>query len=229
MPAQNIAVYDFCSTIVSFETADEFIHYIRSGTARKRMVRTEKARLFLNRTKLMAIFELLRHKMGIEFSLNKKMVLSELKGMSREEINLYARSYYEERIKPKLIPEIVNLLTDQKKHNYKIVIVSAAYEPYLRYFAEEYAVDELITNIFLYDEKDRFTGRLAQDDCKGMNKLKRLRERIPDLTEYSTSYAYGDSESDHFVLEAVDNGVVVSHNSESLWNKKYRFKEITWI
>ena len=95
----KIAIYDFCQTLVDFESGDAFIHYIRSKEGTPYMLRMERLRKTMIRTKIMFIMERilkLIHKNG---SLNKRMVLLELKGMEREKIDAYAELYYENVIK----------------------------------------------------------------------------------------------------------------------------------
>ena len=53
----NIAIYDFCQTLVDFESGDAFIHYIRNKESSPYMLRMEKLRKAMIRTKIMSVIE----------------------------------------------------------------------------------------------------------------------------------------------------------------------------
>ena len=226
----NIAIYDFCQTLVDFESGDAFIHYIRNKESSPYMLRMEKLRKAMIRTKIMSVIEgmlKLIHKNG---SLNKSLVLLELKGMNRDKIEAYAESYYENVIKRHFITAVLTLMKDQQKQHYHIVVVSASYDPFLRLFAREYKIDHLITNEYLYDKKEKFTGRLCRKDCIGENKVRRFREKYPDfdVNSYEDSVSYGDSRSDLAILKLTRRGVVISRGKSKEWASANGLEEFIW-
>lgn len=226
----KIAIYDFCQTLVDFESGDAFIHYIRSKEGTPYMLRMERLRKTMIRTKIMFIMERilkLIHKNG---SLNKRMVLLELKGMEREKIDAYAELYYENVIKRHFITEVLNHLRGQQEQRYQIVIVSASYDPFLKLFAREYKIDDLITNEYRYDKEEKFTGRLCREDCIGENKVRRFMEKYPDfdVNGYDDSVSYGDSRSDLSILKLTGKGVVISRGKSKEWASANGLEEFIW-
>ncbi|MDH5939926.1 hypothetical protein L8R84_28120, partial [Vibrio splendidus] len=72
----KIAIFDFCDTLVSFQTADEFIKYCAIRRNKVKFYFFETLRYTLRR------FRILRG------SANKKFLLRYIKGMKKEEIEL---------------------------------------------------------------------------------------------------------------------------------------------
>lgn len=226
--SRELAIYDFCQTLVDFETADEFIHFIRQEMKNNKwMNRVESIRRVLYKIKIIKLLERLVWIVDKNYSINKRIVLLEIKRLKRSEIEIFAREYYRRVIKPHLIKIMTDRLKQDISEGRIVVIVSAAYTPYLNYFARDFGIHRVIANDFIYDKRDRFTGRIRKD-CKGKNKVSYLMEKLPDFRKYKKSIAYGDSESDYYILSAADEGFVVSHMKPSAWNRKYGFEEVIW-
>ena len=226
---EKVAIYDFCQTLVDFETADAFIHYIRRHQNTSRMKRIENIRQFLSKTRILPLLGKVLHKINPAYSLNKHWILYELRGMPKTQVYEWAERYYEEIIKEHFIEKTLTLLKEQKQAGYLIVIVSASYEPILQCFANEYAIDCLITNKFRFDEQGRFTGKLQEPDCIGKNKVKRfLREFAGKQLQMEIVFSYGDSTSDIPILKMAQTGYVVNHNANKPWILKNNLEELIW-
>lgn len=225
----NIAIYDFCQTLVDFETADEFINYIRSIEKKPRMMIIEFFRLVLKKTKVLSVVERIKRRSHPNYSYNKRIILSEIKGLKKKQIDKYASLYYENVIKKHFISKTLNQLIEEKNEGYLIVVVSAAYEPYLQLFAAEYNIDYLITNSFEYDLNGRYKAKLI-DDCIGENKVRFFLNEFPefDKSDYDNSVAYGDSKSDIPILSIVEKGYVVSPKKSKNWAKENGLEDFIW-
>jgi phosphatidylglycerophosphatase C len=88
-----------------------------------------------------------------------------------------------------------------------VVIVSASYEQYVRVVGDHLGVDAVIATR-LEVESERCTGRLLGANCRGPEKLVRLRGWLAsqglDLDDV-TLWAYGDSTGDRELLAAADH------------------------
>lgn len=167
----EMIIYDFCQTIVDYESADDFCLFVyKELNDKKRKIYESVAKLLLVRV-LTYLLRLLQH----DYILTKHILLKSLKGIHQDEIERLAQKYYRDVVRNHIRREIVDLISDQQKSGKMIVVVSVAYEPYLRCFADEYDIDYLITNEFLYDGNGVFTGKIKTSDCIGMNKLLRFR------------------------------------------------------
>lgn len=222
----DLSIFDFCETLVDFQTADRFVHYVIEHEGEKRISFLEKVRKTLNSIGIMRLIDFSARWTGIH--LNKQLLLYRLKGLTKEQIENYAKMYYLEEIRPHFINPVIDKLQEDKKEGLKIVIISASYLPVLKNFQDEFEVDMLITNAFQY-ENGFFTGRILECDCYGKEKVRRLERetmRVSGRTKIIKSY--GDSRSDIPVLRMAGQGIVVSKSKSQPWCKKEGFQEIVW-
>lgn len=91
-----------------------------------------------------------------------------------------------------------------------VVLVSASLEPYLQPFGDLCEVDAVLCTR-LETDGNRFTGRILGNNCRGEEKMSRLREwmKMSGLPEESFVYAYGDSSGDTALLAAAQCGYMV--------------------
>ena len=220
---EKIAFFDFCETLVDFQTADAFVHFVRNNHGNKRMNRLNQWVSFLNRTYIIVLIE----KILPNRSINKRLVLRQLKGMPQDKIEKYANDYYNEMIKPHLIPQMILLLHNLQHDGYRVVLVSGGYYQYLKYFAADNNIAEddiLSTRIGV--EGNVCTGRFDGRDCMGENKVIFLDKRF-DRTGIQ-SISFSDSVSDLPFLLWTDEQYVVSRDKEQEWAKNNSFKQIVW-
>lgn len=218
---KRIAIYDFCETLVDFQTGDEFVHFVGREIGYERIIKRERIR-----KSFFFVFRLSDRYIDLrKGNFNKLFILNELKGLKKTEIDILARKYYEKMIKPHLISSVVDRLVEDKSKG-EVIIVSASYMPFLRYFGKEYKISTIITNEFAY-KKGVFTGKLKRNDCWGKEKVKRLSEKIENFKEYY-SVSYSDSFSDLPILEIADEAIVVSKDSQQKWASDRGYEQIVW-
>lgn len=222
----DISIFDFCETLVDFQTADRFVYYVLEHERQKSDSFIEPVRLTLKSLGIMKLIDLSARWTGMH--LNKQLLLYRLRGLTKKQIENYAKMYYLEEIRPHFIKPVINKLREDIREGLKIVIISASYYPILKYFKDEFEVDMLITNSFQY-ENDVFTGKMLECDCFGMEKVRRLqRETIRVNRESKIIKSYSDSRSDIPVLRIARQGIVVSKDKSQSWCKKEGFQEIIW-
>lgn len=220
------SIYDFCQTIVDFETGDAFVHFIRDSIHNKHMVRVEHFRKILMFCGFLKVTDFIGKRRG--FFLNKKILLYELKGLRKNEIENLGQQFYETVVSKHLIPKIINQINIDKQEGYKVIIVSASYMPVVNPFCADHGIDLLITNEFLYNSKDIFKGKIAEKDCIFNNKVYRFLKACPDFKDNNKySKSYGDSKSDKPILDIAENGYVVSKKHKK-WVEYTNYKEIIW-
>lgn len=218
----SVAFFDFCETLADFQTADAFVDFVREKSDNRRMNRWEKIQTIMKRYKLMSVVERI---VGRDKSIRKRIKLWQLRGFSEAEIRLFSREYYQERIKPHLIPRMLEELQLCKQNGYRVGLVSGGYDVYLEHFVEEFGLD------FCYCSRIGFrnsvcSGRIVGVDCMHQNKITLL--SMDFHSSPSRSLAYSDSETDLPLLSWVNQGVVVSRNQHQKWVEKYNLKEIIW-
>lgn len=219
---ENVALFDFCETIANFQTADAYVDFVREKLNDKRMCKLEHMQNLLKKIKVIQIVEKITR---YRFSINKRIKLLQLKGHSYSQLQAMAKDYYQERIKPNMIPDMLDKLLDLKTNGYSILLVSGGYDIYLRYFAEEYTLSGVISTRIGF--KDNIcTGKFDGIDCLRDGKIKLLNKHFVSRPLYSI--AFSDSISDLPFLKWVDNGFVVSRNTTQKWANEYHFNEIIW-
>lgn len=223
---KKISLFDFCQTLCDFETADPFVDYVKEHVElTQRMLVISRMMSIFNRIGVNYVFDVIGH--IFHYSINKKLLLLELKGLEKETIDKLALDYYKCKIKPHLIPEMISILKTEKNSGNEIAIVSASYYPFLRIFCADFNVDYLVTNEFSYNEDNVFEGKICDKDCIYKNKVSRLRTVLKDKS-YIVVSSYGDSMSDAPILSIAEQGFVVSHKYHKPWVEKTSFKEIIW-
>lgn len=219
----NVVIFDFCGTLVNFETADSFIEFICDQTG----IPYKKNKIYLLVIRIIGkIFRLFCD----NYILEKRLKLTLIKGLSRSQINEYGELFYNQKIKNNLVIETMNALKNYRKRGIKIALVSAAYAPYLNPFAKENGVDFVITNEFLYDKHENFTGKLMNHrDCLGDEKVSRFYSffKKRGLEELNILCSYGDSKSDLPILKEAQKGVIIIHEKPKFRNV-YDFEEVYW-
>lgn len=222
---RRIAIYDFCETIVQFQTANAFIDFVCNEG--KPSLRFYLYRLFIliNKSRLISVIYRIFYGRGG----GKRLPALFLKGLSKTQINESAHRFYESRLKISFIEPVIQEILNRKKEGYEIAIISGGYEVYINEFAKHFPVDYVIANEFIHKD-GKCTGRFGID-CMENNKVRLLKERIDisdaDLRE---SYFYTDSISDLPLLSLVGNRIIVSKGHHQSWANQQNgiTKEIIW-
>lgn len=219
----KIAILDFCGTIVNFQTADEFVHYHRMKHGGYVM-------------KMKSLLQKLLWKSGIimfltkkypKASINKRMILWQLKGESRILLEASANDFYINRIKPNFIPEMISEITRLKDNGYTLLLVSGGYDIYLKYFADEFDISSVLaTRIGFRDNV--CLGTFDGNDCLWEEKVRRVEYCIGPNSDIEHSVSYSDSISDLPIMQWTDEAYVVRRHNQSNWGERFHFKDIVW-
>lgn len=186
----TIAVFDFDGTIISRDSLPDF------------MIRTCGWYAFCLRLPLIVTLKLASLAGIISTHRAKEQIFSSFfKGMKQEQFDDACRKY------AKHIPDIVfpeALITIEKhlERKEEILIISASVPGWIRPWAETVGIRQVegtepeVRNGIL-------TGRFATPNCKGREKVNRLRKRYPCF-DTETLYVYGDSSGDKEILALAD-------------------------
>ena len=219
---EKVALFDFCETIANFQTGDAYINYVRNQTGNKLMKRKASFRVLLHKLWLIPVLSLLFPRLSV----NKRLVLWQLKGFSKSELDSYAKAYYENVVRLNLIPEVVEELKRLQKDHWRILIVSAGYEIYLKYFCEDFGIpQENLIAVKIKFNNDKCAGTFDGGD-RLWDKTQKLDELFDRNRIYSV--AYSDSISDLLMLQWANEGIVVRSADRNNWADKYHFKQIVW-
>jgi len=200
----KIVLFDFCDTLVNFQTANPFVDMVKKEC--KRGVVFD----YVNSIRIIHKF-FDRHWM-----IRKKLNLYQLKGVSKDQIGALAKKYYETMILPNSFTHMKELVKKYKAEGYVVYIVSGGYKEYIDYYVADLGIDGVIANEFRYINrfgKSLFSGLLCRKDCMGIEKVNRLNQMF-DKNSIEHSVSYSDSLSDLPLFKWTDNPILVSKYKE---------------
>ena len=218
----KVALFDFCETIANFQTADAFVFYIVEKSNKRSVYLRSKIYSILNKLKITKLCEILCPKSSV----NKRMVLYITKGLSKQEMEAFAKKYYLERVKPNLILPVLSKLVELKQEKYNIYIVSAGYEIYLKYFLKDFEIEpDHLISVKIAFKKGKCSGTFDGGD-RLYDKTVFLDKLFDSKDVYSISFS--DSKTDLPFLKLANDAYVVRKSGTKRWATDYNFKEIVW-
>ena len=196
---KRLAIFDFCETLVAMQSADNFIDFVRDKTPSRKRNLLEFLRSFLTKLKFFSVI----NKLFPSNNIHKKFKLLQLSGIPKSTIEELSKNYYENLLKDKLIPKIINELKQKQSIGYRIIILSGGYTIYIKHFAKTVDINssDIIATDICFDKKDICKGIFQGVDCMNENKIIKIKKKIKDIDEFNldASYAYSDSISDYRV------------------------------
>ena len=142
------------------------------------------------------------------FSLFIKRDLSDLKeyltglfvkGKTHAELLEMAQRYVDQNSERVIRPKALEAIKEaQKNTDHDIFIVSASLDLWMTTFSKQLNMKLICTEL---EYKDGIcTGLFARPNCKGMEKVNRIKEQV-NLEDYNEIFAYGNSKGDHEMLQ----------------------------
>jgi phosphatidylglycerophosphatase C len=121
-----------------------------------------------------------------------------LAGSTRVELERDARRFAADHGRPLLRPDAVRTWRRWQGQGARLVIVTASPETIVAPIARALGADLLIGTRLAFDAQDRATGALDGANCRGPEKVGRLREAFGD--DVRLEAAYGDTDGDREML-----------------------------
>jgi phosphatidylglycerophosphatase C len=184
----NLVVFDFCETLVDFQTADNFCRFVLLKKKKKLYLKLDS---FFEEYKVynfLTLFKLFNN-------LQKKILLKGLKGLSSFEIDSFAKDYLETVIENKKNKIVFDKFIEHIKLGDYVVINSGGYEPYLHLFSLKYSVKKTFATKFKY-ERNFFTGEIDGEDCLQNEKVLRMEKDGVLSEKFVSIFVYSDSITD---------------------------------
>ena len=219
---KNLVVFDFCETLVNFQSADKFIFHILENNKTFWSIFSKRVNALFSFFKVYSIF----NKINPELNLSKRIVLLGLRGISKDTINEAAESYLNDVVLLNLNTEVFNYLEQHKTNGDLLLLSSGGYHPYLELFQKKLSFNYLMCSKIEFT-KNLATGFLEGNDCMHKNKVTLLKDliRLNNLN-YNQIITYTDSITDMPLLKFSNIGYVISYNSNRDWVKNEKFNEI---
>jgi len=121
-----------------------------------------------------------------------------LKGATRERLDADARTFAEQYSRGLLRPDAVEVWTRWRNEPVQLVIVTASPDFVVAPFARDLGADQLIGTQFVFDAQDRITGAYVSPNCRGPEKVVRMKQAFGD--EFRLKAAYGDTAGDREMI-----------------------------
>jgi phosphatidylglycerophosphatase C len=188
---KTLALFDFDHTIT---TADTFLDIIIFLFGKIRFAAGM----------LVCSPALILYLLGIipNYKAKSRVISHYFKGMPKELFEMLCSGYARSGIGRVLRAEAIERIRWHKKHGHRVIIISASLESWIKPWAKESGIDDVIATIPEFKD-GKVTGKLATKNCCGKEKLSRFLEKYPDAEKY-TVYAYGDSSGDREILDFAD-------------------------
>ena len=136
-----------------------------------------------------------------------------LAGVPRAELERQAKTFAGLEAPSLFRPDAVRAWRRWQGEGARLVIVTASPEPVIAPFAKGLGADALIATRLIYDAEGRVTGGLDGPNCRGPEKVRRLREVFgPDV---QLEAAYGDTAGDREMLTLAEEQGMKVFNGKS--------------
>jgi|SRR6185312_13807213 len=121
-----------------------------------------------------------------------------LRGVPRGQLEADARAFAEAHVRSLLRPDAMAAWKGWRAQDVRLVIVTASPDLVVAPFAQGLGADDLIGTQLAFDAEDRVAGGFATPNCRGPEKVVRLRAAFgPDV---EVKAAYGDTGGDREML-----------------------------
>ena len=181
-----IVAFDFDGTLT---TRDSFTAFLKW--------RVSRARWMLGGLRLIpaAVAYLVHRDRG---RIKAAAVREYLKGVPRERLEADARRFAELHSRSLLRPDAVLAWKRWQREGVRLVIVTASPDIVVAPFARGLGADDLLGTPLAFDAGDRVTGAFASPNCRGPEKVARLRAAYGEGLRVRA--AYGDTSGDTEML-----------------------------
>lgn len=182
----RIAFFDFDGTITTKDTLLEFLKFVRG--------RTGFYKGFLLNSPYLLAYKI---KLITNQAAKEKVLRYFLGGMPVQQFEELCQNF-SDNILPELIrPAAMEEIRTLKNQGYRLVLVSASPENWIRPWAGKTGFEVIATRLIA--QENRIQGVIEGKNCHGNEKVNRIKEVIA-LDQYSDIRAYGDSGGDTAML-----------------------------
>ncbi|MFV9064802.1 HAD-IB family hydrolase [Serratia fonticola] len=119
-------------------------------------------------------------------------------GLAISQESLFAQKYVNDELPGYLRPQALRRLRWHQAQGHVTALVSNSPENYLQQWGRSANFD-IICGTQLGSDGQKMNGEVVGEDCVGEEKVRRLRQQLPELDNYYI-YVYGDSSGDAALL-----------------------------
>ena len=227
MSKQILAIFDFCETLVDFQSIPPYLELVARHNPPKPKIRGlrrflhRQARSIYKRTKFRPLEKYYLANLPLP-----KVHFEALRGLDSQVAENLAKDYAINELLKHTNQKVIDKLKWHKAQGHTIAIVSGGLEIYIKYFADMFGIPrENIIAIELESHNGILTGNMYGIHTMEHRKLYKLTQRI-NLSKFDLpkSYFYSDCPSDIPLLSFVGNPIVVECGKDVLWAKILGYK-----
>ncbi|MBM3264661.1 MAG: HAD family hydrolase [candidate division Zixibacteria bacterium] len=201
-PSASAAFFDIDGTIVDATVVHYYAYFATYGHSKFRRLLWTVG--FLPRVICFLVLD------RISRSRFNRVFYRRYRGMDTARLRAQSRTHFEENLRPRLFPFVVERITEHRQRGERVVLITGSLDFIVEPLAEWLRADDLIA-AHMTEENGRFTGELTGPPIGDEEKARLVRvyaaQRGIDL---GRSHAYADSRSDMPMLETVGHAVVVN-------------------
>lgn len=181
----TLALFDFDGTLTNKDSAVEFIKF------------THPKNWWWKILWLSPILVGVKTGLLDEGPSKQKVLKAFYKGWSKAQFEAQAQVYTERILSNIVRQDGLAQIKEHQAKGHRVLLVSASCEEWLSTWAKKQGM-ELVATRMEY-EQGKFTGKLQGLNCKGPEKVRRVKELL-NLADFSSIYAYGDTSGDREML-----------------------------
>ena len=121
-----------------------------------------------------------------------------LTGTPRQQLEADAKTFAEQYSRSLLRPDALEVWKRWRSEPVRLVIVTASPDFVVAPFARGLGADQLIGTHFVFDAQDRITGAYVTPNCRGPEKVVRMKQAFGD--NFRLKAAYGDTAGDREMI-----------------------------
>ena len=121
-----------------------------------------------------------------------------LEGWYGQKLMSLGEEFCEKELPGLIRPQGLEKINWHKTQGHRVIVISASVDWWLKPWCEANELELICTRLKFED--DRFTGEYDTPNCHGPEKVRRLKNRVSRLDNYTEIYAYGDSRGDREML-----------------------------
>lgn len=206
----KLAIFDIDFTLTKKETLIEFYKFMlkKKPSLLKHMPRS----LYAGILYLFKVYDLKKA---------KEAFISFIDSVEENELKSIIKEFYEKVLSKNLYKDSMEMIKKLKKDGCKIILISASSEFYLEEFYNIKEVDKIIGTRYQFGskkEKGRTRGRILGPNCKGEEKVVRLKEFIREEKfdiDFKESFMFSDSLSDSPLFKLVGHPYLINYKGKS--------------
>ncbi|MDR0746479.1 MAG: HAD-IB family hydrolase [Helicobacteraceae bacterium] len=181
-----LALFDFDGTISDRDSMIDFIRFAFGGR-----------RFLIGVCRLSGVIAKYALRLTSDTQAKRRVLTRFFGGYDYDRLLEIADRYAAERIGKIIRPKALEKIEWHLSEGHEIAVVSASVEIWLQKWCKDLGLTLIATKPEIIN--NRFTGALSSPNCKGEEKIRRIKE-IYDLSKFETIYAYGDSPPDRPML-----------------------------